>query len=102
MKYNIFFVLMALIFSSSCAMAQEYWYEGCPKYSQKRLEELIQETKNTPAKSVSEWQEYSKVEAETQMKKYECDLYNLKEARKELESRLKEVNEGGLSKLPYY
>ncbi|OWO80391.1 hypothetical protein B5C26_17995 [Photorhabdus luminescens] len=94
MKRNIFFVLMTLIFSSSCAIAQEkYWYEGCPKYSQERLEELTEKTKNTPVKSVNEWQEHSKVEIEAQMKKAECDLYNLKEARKALESRLKEVDE---------
>ncbi|MDE1476516.1 hypothetical protein KKJ01_20010 [Xenorhabdus bovienii] len=91
MKYRSLFVFAVLLFSSSYAMAQkEYWYEGCPKYSEKGLSELIQRTKTTPVKSASELQQYSKGEVEVYLKKAKCDMHNLEKYAKQLEKQLKE------------
>ncbi|PHM50958.1 hypothetical protein [Xenorhabdus sp. KK7.4] len=92
MKYRLLFVVAALLFSSSYAAAQEgYWYEGCPKYSKRGLNEALDESIRTPVESVSELQQYSKGELENQLKKEECDIRNLAEHKKEIEQRLREI-----------
>ncbi|WP_446470829.1 hypothetical protein [Xenorhabdus stockiae] len=92
MKYRLLFVVAALLFSSSYAAAQEgYWYEGCPKYSEKGLKEALKRAKNTPIESVSELQQYSKAEIELSSKTIKCDLRNFAERKKEIEQRLREI-----------
>ncbi|MGJ0628837.1 hypothetical protein [Xenorhabdus bovienii] len=94
MKYRSLFVFTALLFSSSYAMAQEgYWYEGCPKYSEKGLNELIQRTKTISIESVGELQQYSKGEAEVRTEKIKCNLRNMMEHRQKLKNKLKEIEE---------
>ncbi|PHM65511.1 hypothetical protein [Xenorhabdus kozodoii] len=94
MKYRLPFVVTALLFLSSYAAAQEgYWYEGCPKYSERGLKEALDESIRTPVESVSELQQYSKGELETQLKKEECDIRNFAEHKKEIEKRLQEIEE---------
>ncbi|PHM24502.1 hypothetical protein [Xenorhabdus ehlersii] len=94
MKYRLLFVVTALLFLSSYAVAQDgYWYEGCPKYSTKGLSELIQRTKTTPIESIGELQQYSKGEVEVNIEKIKCDLRNLAEHRQKLKDKLKEIEE---------
>ncbi|MGJ0626001.1 hypothetical protein [Xenorhabdus bovienii] len=94
MKYRLLFVVAALLFSSSYAAAQEgYWYEGCPKYSEKGLSELIQRTKTTSIESVGELQQYSKGEVEVRTEKIKCNLRNMMEHRQKLKNKLKEIEE---------
>ncbi|MDX7993270.1 hypothetical protein [Xenorhabdus littoralis] len=92
MKYRLLFTVAALLFSSSYATAQKgYWYEGCPKYSEKGLNELLQRTKSEPIESISELQQYSKGEVEVNTKRIKCDIHNMTEYRKKLKNKLKEI-----------
>ncbi|MEQ1965409.1 hypothetical protein ABLB69_20215 [Xenorhabdus khoisanae] len=94
MKYHSILAAAVLLFSSSYAVAQEgYWYEGCPKYSEKGLNELIQRTKNAPVESIGELQQYSKGEVEVSIEKIKCDLRNMTEHRQKLKNKLKEIEE---------
>ncbi|MDE1492004.1 hypothetical protein [Xenorhabdus bovienii] len=94
MKYRSLFVFTVLLFSSSYAMAQKgYWYEGCPKYSDKGLKEALDRTKNTPIESIEELQQYSQGELEMYLKTDECDIRNFEERKKEIERRLQEIED---------
>ncbi|PHM29395.1 hypothetical protein [Xenorhabdus budapestensis] len=91
MKYRHFFIFVVLLFASLPVMANEkYWYYGCPKYSEKGVEEIMQKIKNTSFRTISELQGYSKGEAEMYIKKTKCDLRNLDEYAQELKKRIKE------------
>ncbi|WP_237386708.1 hypothetical protein [Xenorhabdus sp. Sc-CR9] len=94
MKCASLFLLVALFFSSSYVMAQEgYWYEGCPKYSEKGLKEALGRAKNTPIESIKDLQQYSKGEIEMGLKVNECDVHNFKERKKAIEKRLQEIED---------
>ncbi|CDL86469.1 hypothetical protein [Xenorhabdus cabanillasii] len=90
MKYRHLFVFVVLLFPSLPVMTNgEYWYYGCPKYSEKGMEEIMQKIKNIPFRTISELQGYSKGEAEMYIKKTKCDLRNLDEYAQELKKRIK-------------
>ncbi|BET98090.1 hypothetical protein [Xenorhabdus taiwanensis] len=92
MKYHSILAAAVLLFSSSYAVAQEgYWYDGCPKYSEKGLKEALDRAKSTPVESIKELQQYSKGEVEVGLKTIECDVRNFKERKKEIERRLREI-----------
>ncbi|MBD2779683.1 hypothetical protein ID852_19965 [Xenorhabdus sp. 42] len=101
MRCHPILIIAVLLFSSSYATAQaEYWYEGCPKYSEKGLEEALDRAKNTPIESIKELQQHSKGEIEVSLKANECDIRNLEERKKEIKRRLQQIE--GIQKSQFH
>ncbi|PHM59574.1 hypothetical protein Xsto_04042 [Xenorhabdus stockiae] len=93
MKYRLLFVVAALLFSSSYAAAQEgYWYEGCPKYSDEKIEILFKEDSIITDKNTSK---LSKGELIKYIKEKECQIHNVEmysERKKAVIDYLKSTN----------
>ncbi|MBN6363898.1 hypothetical protein JZL89_00810 [Providencia rettgeri] len=90
---NILF-LIALFSGFSVAgenttQKQEFWYEGCPKYTDEQLEKL----RGSKVVPTEELETHSKKYLEEFAKNTECDIRNLKERRKHLLEKLKKMDE---------
>ncbi|MDI9093598.1 hypothetical protein [Providencia rettgeri] len=90
---NILF-LIALFSGFSVAgenttQKQEFWYEGCPKYTDEQLDQL----KGSKVVSTEELRTYSKKQLEDFVSKNECDVINLNERKKYLLKKLKKMDE---------
>ncbi|ENU1229175.1 hypothetical protein [Providencia rettgeri] len=68
---------------------QEFWYEGCPKYTDEQLEKL----RGSKVVPTEELETHSKKYLEEFAKNTECDIRNLKERRKHLLEKLKKMDE---------
>ncbi|HEM8304975.1 TPA: hypothetical protein U2M51_001182 [Providencia rettgeri] len=90
---NILYVIV--LFSSfsmaaeSTSQKQEFWYEGCPKYTDEQLNQL----KGSKVVSTEELRTYSKKQLEDFVSKNECDVINLNERKKYLLKKLKKMDE---------
>ncbi|EOY9128659.1 hypothetical protein ACQFZT_004431 [Providencia stuartii] len=73
----------------SVSKKQEFWYDGCPKYTDEQLEQL----KGSKEVSTEELRTYSKKQLEDFVSKNECDVINLNERKKYLLEKLKKMDE---------
>lgn len=90
---NILFLIALFsgfsVAGESNSQKQEFWYEGCPKYTDEQLEQL----RGSKVALTEELQAHSKKDLEEFSNKTECDLMNLKERRKYLLEKLNKMDE---------
>lgn len=92
MKNILYLIALFSCFSVANGNAnqkQEFWYEGCPKYTDEQLEQL----RGSKVVSTDELQTHSKKYLEEFANNAECDLMNLKEHKKYLLEKLKKMDE---------
>ncbi|BBU96244.1 hypothetical protein AB7092_08235 [Providencia rettgeri] len=91
MKYIFYlFIFFPMLSLADTNKNKEYWYDGCPKYSDEKISSLS----NKSVESIDELAlNYSAEQLKNKEKEIECNLRNISERKKSLLEELKKMDE---------